>query len=244
MNGPVALVTGASGDIGSEIACQLARDGFGVVIHYHTRRERADQVRDVIAGAGGEAVVRGFDVSDGQAVAGAVKEIATAEGPIHVLVNNAATIRDHLLMRMSREAWHQVVDTDLTGLFNCTQAVLTTMAAQRRRGRRIINITSVVGQTGNVGQANYAAAKAGIIGFTKSIARELAPMGITVNAIAPGFIETDVTKHLSLEKLVGRIPLGRLGRPEEIASVVSFLASERAAYITGQIVGVNGGLFM
>jgi 3-oxoacyl-[acyl-carrier protein] reductase len=246
MDRPVALITGASGGIGKAIALQLASDGYGVVVHYHTRREQAEAIHSLILEAGGQAVIRQFDVAQQQEVEGAVKEVSTSEGLIQVLVNNAGIIRDHLLMQMPDEAWHQVVDTDLSGMFYCAKAVVKSMAGKRRPGRRIINITSIAGETGNVGQANYCAAKAGVIGLTKALARELAPLKITVNAVAPGAIETDAVKHFPLrpEELAKRIPLGRIGRPEEVAAVVSFLASVQADYITGQVIRVDGGLLM
>jgi len=244
MDKPIALITGSSGGIGGAVALQLAKDGFGVVIHYHTRQEAAERLCQQIIGDGGQAVVCGFDVSNREEVQEAVRNLVKSKGLIQVLVNNAATIRDHLLMGMPDEAWQQVIDTDLNGVFYCTKAVVRTMAGNRRPGKRIINIASVVGEMGNVGQSNYAAAKAGIIGFTKAIARELASMGITVNAVAPGFIDTEATKHLPVEDLAKRIPMGRVGRPEEVAHVVSFLTSEQAAYITGQTIRVNGGLLM
>jgi 3-oxoacyl-[acyl-carrier protein] reductase len=241
---PIALVTGAASGIGRAIALQLAKDGFGVVINYHTRHEAAEGVQNLILAEGGEAVIRQFDVTHPQEVAEGIRALTRAEGPIQVLVNNAGIIRDYLLMRMPDTAWQQVIDTDLNGLYYCTKAVVTTMAGKRLRGRRIINITSVAAQTGNIGQANYAAAKAGVIGFTKTMARELAPMAITVNAVAPGFIHTDFTKHLPLDELRKKIPLGRLGRVEEVAHIVSFLASEQAGYITGQVIRVDGGMLM
>jgi 3-oxoacyl-[acyl-carrier protein] reductase len=241
---PIALITGASGGIGRAVALQLARDGFGVVVHYHTHREAAEATRDTIVQAGGQAIVRGFDITKRDEIAEVVKDVAATVGRLQVLVNNAATIRDYPFMAMPDEAWHAVIDTDLNGLYYCTKAVVRRMAGSRRPGRRIINITSVVGEMGNIGQSNYAAAKAGIIGFTKTVARELAPMGITVNAVAPGFIDTDATKHLRREEVVKRIPIGRIGHPEDVAHVVSFLASAQADYITGQVIRVNGGLLM
>ncbi|OGL20412.1 MAG: beta-ketoacyl-ACP reductase [Candidatus Rokubacteria bacterium RIFCSPLOWO2_12_FULL_71_22] len=244
MDKPIALVTGASRGIGRAVALQLALDGFAVVVHYHTRKDEAEATRDRIVGANGQAVVRSFDVGDADQVEAAVKEITRTEGPIQVLVNNAATIRDHLLMRMPRDAWRDVIETDLNGVYYCTKAVVVANAGRRRPGRRIINITSVAGETGNIGQANYAAAKAGVIGFTKAVARELAPVGVTVNAVSPGFIDTEAIKQLSLKDLEKGIPMKRVGRPEEVAHVVSFLASAEAAYITGQVIRVNGGLLM
>ena len=244
MDRPIALITGASRGIGRAVAIQLARDGFAVVINYHTNQEAAEVVRDLIKDEGGQAIVRRFDVARQPEVEEAVQELTKTEGPIQVLVNNAGSIRDHLLMRMPDEDWHQVIDTNLNGAYYCTKAVVKSLAGKRLPGRRIINITSVVGEMGNTGQTNYAASKAGIIGFTKALARELAPMGITVNAVAPGFIETDAVKHLPVKELIKSIPLGRAGQPEDVAQVVSFLASERAGYITGQVIRVNGGLLM
>jgi 3-oxoacyl-[acyl-carrier protein] reductase len=241
---PVALITGASRGIGRAVAIQLARDGFGVVINYHMDHTAATTVQGLIINEGGQAVLRRFDVAQQPEVVEAVKEVVRTEGPIHVLVNNAAIVRDHLLMRMPDDAWHQVIETDLNGVYYCTKAVVQSMAGKRRTGRRIINIVSFTAEMGNIGQTNYTAAKGGVIGFTKTLARELAPQGITVNAVAPGVIETDAIKHLPLADLLKRIPLGRIGRPEDVAHVVSFLASELAGYITGQVMRVNGGLFM
>lgn len=244
MDRRIALVTGASRGIGRAVAIQLARDGFAVVVHYRARKEEAEATRDLILGEQGQAVLCSFDVAKWEDVEAAVKEIARTEGPIEILVNNAATIRDQLLMRMPQDAWREVIDTDLNGVYYCTKAAVATMAGRRSPGRRIINITSVVGEMGNIGQTNYAAAKAGVIGFTKAAARELASSGVTVNAVSPGFIDTEAIRHLPRKELEKRIPMRRIGRPEEVADVVSFLASEEAAYITGQVIRVNGGLLM
>jgi 3-oxoacyl-[acyl-carrier protein] reductase len=244
MDRPLALITGASRGIGRAVALQLARDGLAIVVNYRDHQEAAEATRDLIVAEGGQAVVRRFDVAQRADVEEAVKELTAKQGPIQVLVNNAAVIQDHLLMRMPDDAWHQVIATDLHGVYYCTKAVVRSMAGKRLPGRRIINITSVVGERGNLGQANYAAAKAGIIGFTKTVARELAPLGITVNAVAPGFIRTEATEHLPRQELIKSIPLGRLGEPEEVAHMVSWLVSPEAAYITGQVIRVNGGLLM
>jgi 3-oxoacyl-[acyl-carrier protein] reductase len=241
---PIALITGASRGIGRAVAIQLARDGFGVVINYHTNQMAATAVQNFIIGEGGQAVVCQFDVAKQRDVAEAIRTMTRQEGPIQVLVNNAAIVRDHLLMRMPDEAWHQIIETDLNGVYYCTKAVVQKMAGTRRTGRRIINIVSFVAETGNIGQTNYAAAKGGVISFTKTLARELARQGITVNAVAPGVIETDAIKHLPLIEWVKSIPLRRIGRPEDVAYAVSFLASELGGYITGQVIRVNGGLFM
>ena len=256
MDPKIALITGASRGIGRATAIQLARDGFHVVINYHTNQKAAEAVKDFIVGRGGQAVMRRFDVASQSEVEEAVKELTRTIGPILILVNNAGITRDSLLMRMSADAWHQVLNTDLNGVFYCTKAVVRSMAGKRRSGRRIINITSIAAEFGNVGASNYSAAKAGIVGFTKAVARELAPVGITVNAVAPGVIETDLAKphlmpdaHVSdpgnlRSEIVKRIPLGRIGRPEDVAHVVSFLASEQASYITGQVIRVDGGRYM
>jgi len=244
MDQPIALITGASRGIGRAIAIQLAKDGYGVVINYHTNREAAEAVRDLIVGEGGSTAIRQFDVAKQQEVEEAVKELTRTVGLIQVLINNAWTGQVHLLMKMPDEDWHAIIDTDLNGVYYCTKAVVRTWVGKRRPGRRIINTTSIAGEVGYAGSAHYCAAKAGVIGFTKALAVELAPLEITVNAIAPGFIETDATKHLPVEEWLKKIPLGRIGRPEEVAYVVSFLTSERASYITGQVIRVNGGAWM
>jgi len=244
MDERIALVTGASRGIGRAVALQLARDGFSVIVHYHVRKEAAEETCGLIVGAQGRAVVRGFDVSKWDEVEAGVKEITRTQGPIHILVNNAGAIRDHLLMRMPLDAWSEVIDTDLSGVYHCTKAVVMAMAGRRGRGRRIINIASVVGEMGNIGQTNYAAAKAGVIGFSKTVARELAPVGVTVNVVSPGYIDTEVIRHLRVEELKKSIPMRRIGRPEEVADLVSFLASDEAGYITGQVIRINGGLLM
>lgn len=236
------MITGASRGIGRAIAIQLAADGYRVVINYRSNQQAAEALHDLIEREGGAAIVKGFDVARQQEVEAAVRELTQSVGPIQVLVNNAGIIEDHLLMRMPDKAWRDIIDVDLHGSYYCTKAVVRTWAGMRRSGRRIINITSIRGENGAVGQTNYAAAKAGVIGFTRALAHELAPLGITVNAVAPGIIDTDATRHLPLEEMAKEIPLGRLGRPEEVAHMVSFLSSGRASYITGQIIRVDGGL--
>ena len=243
MDRPIALVTGASRGIGRAVAIRLARDGFGVVVNYLSNRDAAEEVHRIIVAEGGEALVKQFDVTRQDEVEEAVKGLA-GEGRIQVLVNNAGSIRDGLFMRMPDEDWHGIIDLNLNGAYYCTKAVVRSMAGKRIPGRRIINVTSVAGETGNIGQTNYAASKAALIGFTKSLARELARMRITVNAVAPGFIETEVIKQLPVEELKKKIPLGRFGRPEEVAHVVSWLTSDQAGYVTGQVIRVNGGILM
>jgi 3-oxoacyl-[acyl-carrier protein] reductase len=239
----VALVTGASRGIGRAIAVALARRGATVVAA--ARGDHAEAVAAEIAAAGGTAEPLTLDVTDGAAVGAAVGGLVERHGRIDVLVNNAGITRDQLLLRMKRDDWDAVVATNLTAAFTCAQAVLKTMIKQR--SGRIINITSVVGQSGNAGQANYAASKAGLIGFTKAVALEVASRNITVNAVAPGMIETDMTRALAeatQTEWAGRIPLKRLGTVEDVAGAVVFLASDEAAYITGHVLAVNGGMHM
>lgn len=239
----VALVTGASRGIGRAIALQLAADGYAVAVNYASSSEKAEAVVAEIVAHGGSAIAVRADVSDGDAVAAMFSTVTDELGPVSVLVNNAGITDDGLLLRMSPEQWDNVLSTDLRSVFLCTKAALRTML--RAKTGRIINISSVSGISGNPGQGNYAAAKAGMIGFTKSIAKEVGSRGITVNAIAPGFIHTDMTESLGdavTDAASDQIALGRLGLPEEVASTVGYLASEGASYITGQTIVVDGGL--
>ena len=241
-SGRVALVTGASRGIGRAIAGRLAAQGAHVIAA--ARGENARPVVEDIAGAGGRAEALALDVTAPDAADHAVKGIMDRHGRVDVLVNNAGIARDQLMLRMKRDDWDAVLATNLTAAFAVTQAVLKPMIRQRRG--RIVCISSVVGQTGNAGQANYAASKAGLIGFAKSVALEVASRGITVNVVAPGLIETDMTRAITdaaRDEWVARIPLGRLGTPEDIAAAVCFLASDEASYITGQVVAVNGGMY-
>ena len=240
----VAIVTGSTRGIGQAIAEELARKGAKVVISGRNG-ERAQQVAAAIQEAGGEAIAVQADVSHMADAQRLVKETLERWGRIDILVNNAGITRDNLLLRMSEEEWDTVLQVNLKGAFNCTKSVTRQMMKQRQG--RIINITSVVGQMGNAGQANYAASKAGLIGFTKSVARELASRNITCNAVAPGYIQTDMTAALDdavKDSLKQQIPLGRLGTPEDVARVVAFLCSDDAAYITGQVINVDGGMVM
>ncbi|MEI7784895.1 MAG: 3-oxoacyl-ACP reductase FabG [Betaproteobacteria bacterium] len=239
----VALVTGASRGIGAAIARQLAQDGF-IVIGTATTEAGAAKISQALAGfAGSRGAV--LDVNDAQAGAALIDAIVKDHGGLQVLVNNAGITRDTLAMRMKDEDWDAVLDTNLKAVFRMSRAVMRPMMKQRHG--RIISITSVVGASGNPGQANYAAAKAGLAGMTRALARELGSRGITVNCVAPGFIETDMTASLTEEQqkaLLGQIPLGHLGKPDDIADAVAYLASARAAYVTGQEIHVNGGMYM
>lgn len=240
---PVAVVTGASRGIGRAIALVLAAQGAKVVVNYANSPEAAEAVVKEIQDFGGGAIAIQADVSQPAAVEAMIEQVMTKWQRIDVLVNNAGITKDGLLLRMKVEDWQKVIDLNLTGVFLCTKAVSKIMLKQK--SGRIINITSVVGETGNAGQANYSAAKAGVIGFTKSVAKELASRGITVNAVAPGFITTDMTKDVKATDILSHIPLGRYGQPEEVAGMVRFLAADAAAsYITGQVFNVDGGMVM
>jgi 3-oxoacyl-[acyl-carrier protein] reductase len=254
MDRPVALVTGASRGIGRAIAVRLAQDGYCVVINYRQNSDAANEVQGTIAAQGGVSLVKRFDVSKKHEVQKAIEEVASAVGPIQVLVNNAAVLKSkpitsaaealQPLNRMADEDWEQVIATNLTGVYHCTKAVVTTIIKQRLTGGRIINIGSVGGEVGNAFATHYAASKAGLIGFTRGLARELAPRQATANIVSPGLIATDATAIVPESRYLHMIPLGRAGQPAEVAYVVSFLASERAAYITGQIFRVDGGMYM
>jgi len=243
-DGRIALVTGASRGIGEAIAKRLASEGATVLAAARTADALARVVSEIEA-AGGRASALGLDLADPGSIEAAVKSALAAHGEIHVLVNNAGVTEDNLILRMSREAWDRVLATNLTGVFLLTQAVVKGMV--RKRYGRIVNVTSVVGLMGNAGQVNYAASKAGLVGLTKSVARELASRNITCNAVAPGFIATAMTDKMTDEakaKMTGQIPLERLGAPDDVAAAVAYLASEDAAYVTGTVVNVSGGLYM
>ncbi len=245
LEGKTALVTGASRGIGRAIALQLAAEGAKVAINFAGNTAKAEEVKAEIESKGIEALLVQANVADSEAVDEMVKKVADTWGKIDILVNNAGITRDGLLMRMKDADFDDVISTNLKGVYNCTKAVSKLMIKQR--SGRIVNMASIVGITGNAGQTNYAAAKAGIIGFSKSAAKEFAARGITVNVVAPGFIETDMTAVLSdnlKETMLKDIPLGRIGKPEDIAQAVKFLVSDEAAYITGQVLRVDGGMSM
>jgi 3-oxoacyl-[acyl-carrier protein] reductase len=243
----VALVTGASRGIGRAIAVALGRDQMHVVVNYAANAEAAEEARAAVVAAGGSASLSRFDVAKPDEVDAAVKRIVEESGRLDVVVNNAGIAVDGLLLRLKEEDWARVLDVNLSGALHVARAAARHLLKAKESGR-LINITSVVGEMGNAGQVSYVAAKAGLIGVTRALARELASRGVTVNAVSPGFIETDMTAaHVTgaaREKLVEGIPLGRIGRPEEVAEAVRFLASLEAGYITGQVLRVNGGLLM
>lgn len=238
-----ALVTGSSRGLGKAIALRLAKEGYYVVVNYNSNEAAAKETLAAIEAEGGQGEVMGFDVADEQAVEAAVEQWQ-ANHPkeyISVLVNNAGIREDNLLVFMTDEQWHHVLDTTLNGFFYLTRRLVKDMMTHRNG--RIINVSSLSGLKGLPGQGNYSAAKAGLIGATKALAQEVAPRKVTVNAVAPGFINSDMTKDLDQDELKKMIPMGRFGNPEEVAALVCFLASKEAAYITGQVVSINGGLY-
>jgi len=243
--GRVALVTGASRGIGRAIALSLAEEGVEVYINYRTQADAAEETRKNIEARGGTAGLAPFDVSNPDEVKNGVKAILDKSGRLDILINNAGITKDTLVPIMKESQWNDVIQTNLTGTFLLTKTVVRPM--MKARFGRIVNMTSVAGQYGNPGQSNYSAAKAGIIGFTRSVARELADRNITANAVSPGLIDTDMAEGISEEirnGIIQRIPMGRIGAPEEVADAVLFLVSDHAQYITGQVIGVNGGLYM
>ncbi|WP_421134410.1 3-oxoacyl-ACP reductase FabG [Alteromonas sp. A079] len=242
LEGQIALVTGASRGIGKAIATQLAEQG-ATVVGTATSESGANAISEYLAAFGGKGLA--LNVTDKDSVDATIKHIADEYGSVDILVNNAGITRDNLLMRMKDAEWQDIIDTNLSAIFTLSKAVLRGM--MKKRYGRIVNIGSVVGSSGNAGQANYAAAKAGVIGFSKSMAREVASRGITINVVSPGFIDTDMTKSLSddqREAIFKDIPANRLGEPDEIAATVAFLVSSGAAYITGETIHVNGGMYM
>jgi len=243
LSGKVAIVTGASRGIGRAISLALAGRGALVVLT-DVLGPQAEALAAEMTAGGGKAEAATVDVTSAESVQAAVEGVVGRHGRVDILVNNAGIARDQLLMRMKREEWDAVLNINLTGAFTCSQAVLRQM--MRQRAGRIISISSVVGQMGNAGQSNYAASKAGLIGFSKALAREVAGRDITVNVVAPGLIDTDMTRALSdsvREEWAAKVPLGRLGTPEDVAAAVAFLASDEASYITGQVLAVNGGMY-
>ena len=247
LSGKVALVTGGSRGIGRAIAIALGRRGATVVVNYASREDAARETAAAVEAAGGKATIAGFDVADSTAVTAAIKAIGKDHGRLDILVNNAGIAVNGLLLRFSDEQWARTMQTNLAGAFHTVRAAASLVMRAKEAGR-IINITSVVGEMGNAGQAAYAASKAGLIGFTRATAKELAPRGVTCNAIAPGYIDTDMTQAELPEaqrvKLLEQIPLGKIGGPEAIGDAAAFLAGPEAAYITGQVLRVNGGMLM
>lgn len=249
MNQPTALVTGSSRGIGKAIAMNLAQSGFKVAVNYYNKgdelqnRAEALEVLAAIEAQGGAGIILGADVSDPAEAAGLIEKTVELLGRIDVLVNNAGINKDQLLIRITDAQWHEVINTNLSSAFYCSKAAIKYM--MKKRYGRIINISSVVGLAGNAGQAHYSASKAGLLGFTYSIAKEYGPRGITANAVAPGYIESDMTNGLPPEvssKMVEQIPAGRLGTPEDVAALVAFLASPAASYINGQVIRIDGGM--
>jgi 3-oxoacyl-[acyl-carrier protein] reductase len=247
LEGKVALVTGGSRGIGRAICVALGRRGAKVIVNYAARADAAEETAALVTAAGGQAAIAGFDVADAGAVGEAVKQIGKDHGGLDILVNNAGVAINGLLLRYKDEQWQRTLQVNLAGAFHCARAAASLLLRAKDAGR-IINITSVVGENGNAGQAAYAASKAGMIGLTTALAKELAGRGVTVNAVSPGFIDTDMTaEHLpeaQRAKLIEQIPLARIGRADDVAAAVAFLAGPEAAYITGQVLRVNGGLLM
>ncbi|HRR41859.1 MAG TPA: 3-oxoacyl-[acyl-carrier-protein] reductase [Syntrophales bacterium] len=245
LTGKVALVTGGSRGIGKAVAVRLAADGAYTFVNYARNEEAAEETLELIRGKGGSAELLSFDVADFAIVQRAVARIVEQKGRLDILVNNAGISVDGLLVRMKEEDWDRVIAVNLKGVFNCCRAAARPM--MRQRWGRIVNISSIVAKSGNAGQVNYCASKAGVEGLTRSLARELGARNVCINAVAPGFIETDMTAFVQEEEreaLRRQIPLARLGAPEDVAAVVRFLVSEEAGYVTGQVVHVNGGLYM
>ncbi|MCA1794212.1 MAG: 3-oxoacyl-ACP reductase FabG [Desulfobacteraceae bacterium] len=236
----IALITGASRGIGRAIATSLADSGRFIYINYQSSEEAARTTLEAVKAAGSDGALLGFDVTDQAAAESAISKVITDKGTIDILVNNAGISDDMLMVWMRSENWHRVMDTNLTGFYNVTKPVVKTMLS--KRCGRIINITSTSGQMGQAGQVNYSASKAGLIGATMALSREIAKRNITVNAVAPGFIETDMIKDLPKDQILKTVPAGRLGKPEEVAAAVTFLCSPEAGYITGQVLGINGGI--